>query len=101
MNLEKRYREIDVEAEVSNVLEKRIKTAFIYCLCELEECMGELWANEMEDESKVTKEQQKVYDKFMVWRKSIMDYGNLQIRIGKKEVKKIFMTLTEKPENEQ
>lgn len=84
------YRPVDIVKEMQEIVHKRVMTAFMFCVAQLEDDFGELWGevdNEDDfDESKVTKEQQKVYELFMKWRKKIMDEGHKQIRLGKAQV---------------
>jgi hypothetical protein len=80
---------IDVEKELSEIASKRIRTSFIYAVAELEEMFGDLWGEMKDENEELTPEEEKWYNKFMEWRKNILDNGNNQIRLVKSEIKRI------------
>ena len=74
--------------EVKKIADKRILTAFIYCLDQIEKDFGYLWGEEKED-NELTEEEKKMYEVFLTWRTKILDYGNIQRRLAKKEINKL------------
>jgi hypothetical protein len=85
----KKIKQIDIETELNEIVSKRIRTAFIFAIAELENDFGHLWGEEKE-ESLVTPEEELWYDRFCQWRKNILDNGNNQIRLSRSEIKRIF-----------
>lgn len=91
---------VDLSAEMQEILYKRVMTAFMFAVAELEKDFGELWGEHLMnddnfDESKLTPEQAKKYEMFLEWRKKIMDFGHKQIRLGKGHIVRQFSNLTE------
>lgn len=83
---------IQVDQEIERIVETRIRTAFIFCLAELEEKLGHTWGENEDDGKELTAEQSANLELFESWRKSIMDFGHKQIRIAKAEVRKTLYT---------
>lgn len=64
---------------------KRIRTAFIFCIAELEKDFGEVWDVNNDDEI----DSPEIYkEKFLSWRKKILDNGNNQLRRAVDEIKR-------------
>lgn len=75
----------DVIAEINR---KRINSSFIYPVAQLEEIFGYLWGEQKDENEPLTPEEQVMFDKFILWRKKVLDYGNQQIRIARNEIYK-------------
>lgn len=73
--------------DIKDEADKRIRTAFIYAIAEIEKEFGYLWGEEKE-EGTTSPEEDKFYEKFMNLRKRILDKGNLQIRLFNKILEK-------------
>ncbi len=89
-NVLRKERSIDVESEINKIIEKRIRTAFIYPIDQLEQIFGELWGEMKSENDPMTKDEEKYEEMFIKWRKAILDVGNLQIRIAKNEIRKVL-----------
>lgn len=72
---------MDTDKELMAILEKRMKTIMIGSLARFEENFDYLW----EEDGKLT---DKFYDLWQKTREEILDYGNNQIRIAKKDIEK-------------
>ena len=77
-----------IKDEAKKIADKRILTAFIYCLDQLEKDFGYLWGEEKED-NELTESEKEMYEKFLEWRTKILDFGNIQRRIAKKDIDKL------------
>lgn len=73
--------------DIKDEADKRIRTAFIYAIAEIEKEFGYLWGEEKE-EGATSPEEDIFYEKFMNLRKRILDKGNLQIRLFHKVLEK-------------
>jgi chloramphenicol O-acetyltransferase len=73
---------MDREKELMDILEKRMKTIMIGSLARFEENFDYLW----EEDSKF---QDKFYDLWQKTREEVLDYGNNQIRVAKKDMEKV------------
>lgn len=89
-NVFRRERDIDIESEINKIIEKRIRTAFIYPIDQLEQIFGELWGEMKSDNDEITSDEEKYEEMFIKWRKAILDVGNLQIRIAKQEIRRVL-----------
>lgn len=82
---------VDELAESKNVVAKRVRTAFIHALYQFEEIFGEFAALDKEDnDPSITEAHEKFYDLYMEFRKRLMDFGNHQIRLGSKDLERLF-----------
>lgn len=57
----------------------RIRTSFIFAIAEFERVFGYLWNHENED-AELSDEEYEWYEKYMKFRKAVLDNGNYQIR---------------------
>ncbi len=80
----------NIQADVTDISTKRIKTAFIYAVFALEEEIGHMWGENKDDATPLTPQEQEMFDKFMKWRKIVMDYGHMQMRLCSKEINKRY-----------
>ena len=67
--------------EIENLMEKRMKTIMIGSLARFEENFDYLW-----NESKNQSDKQYFLDLWQKTRQEILDYGNNQIRLAKKDL---------------
>lgn len=67
--------------------ETRIRSAFIFALEEIEEEFGDLWGIDKED-TDLTADEKIWLEKYLLVRKNILDYGNGQIRMLYKAIRK-------------
>lgn len=58
---------------------RRNRTSFIFAIAEFERIFGYLWRHDDEDDN-FTEEEQKFFDLYQEFRKSVLDMGNKQIR---------------------
>lgn len=60
-------------------IKTRIRTAFIFAIAEFEREFGYLWNHENENED-LSDEEYEWYEKYLKFRKAVLDNGNYQIR---------------------
>ncbi len=60
---------------------KKMQTCFIHAIDQAEQKFGQLWRDDIEDDSvPLTDEEKKFFELFMEFRKCVLDMGNQQIR---------------------
>ena len=89
-NILKFEKSVEILPELDKILEKRIRTAFIFPIDQIEQKFGELWGEFKEDNEELTDKEKEFEKIFLEWRKSVLDIGNLQIRIAKNELRKVY-----------
>lgn len=89
-NILRNEKTIDIIPELDKVIERRIRTAFIFPIDQIEQRFGELWGEFKEDHEELTEKEKEFEKIFLEWRKSVLDIGNLQIRIAKNELRKVY-----------
>lgn len=68
--------------------ETRIRSAFIFALEEIEEEFGDLWGIDKAENEVLTEDEKMWLEKYLLVRKNILDYGNGQIRMLYKAIRK-------------
>lgn len=76
-----RIRRVDLVEEIKALSATAIRTTFIHCLSKLEDDFGELWGEFKDENIPLTADEEKFLKLFEAWRKDILDFGNLQIRM--------------------
>lgn len=84
------YKTTDPRKELGKKVSQRIKSSFIYPIAQLEEIFGDLWGEFKDENEPLTPEEQKMFDLFVQWRKSVLDYGNREIRLAENDIYKIL-----------
>lgn len=82
------FKDVDLRKELSVKISKRVKSSFIYPIAQLEEIFGDLWGEFKDEKEPLTPEEQKMFDLFCRWRKSVLDYGNREIRLAENDIYK-------------
>lgn len=65
---------VSVDASVS-----ALRTLMIGAIDRMETKMGYLWGHNLPDDQETTEEEDEIYEQFMEWRESVLDFGNEQM----------------------
>lgn len=76
--------------QLKEVIDKRTRTTFIFCLDAFERYFGQLWGEFKNEEEALTPDEEKYYEEYLKMRKEILDMGNLQRRLANSEAEKII-----------
>ncbi len=66
--------------DIKELAKKRLQTAFIFAIAEVEDLFGHLWGDDIEDYNQLTTQQREWEKVFIFFRKRVLDNGNAQIR---------------------
>lgn len=82
------YKQIDLPETINKIISMRIRSSFIYPIAQLEEIFGDLWGEFKDEKEDLTPQEEQMLERFLKWRKSVLDYGNREIRLAENEVYK-------------
>lgn len=71
---------------INKILYTSCLSAFINAISSLEEEFGFLWGEDKDPDQPLTPEEEAMFQRFIKWRKRVLDFGHLQIREGQSRV---------------
>jgi hypothetical protein len=78
------------KTQLSSIIERKVKTTMIGAISQFEQFFGELWGYN-KHASERTREEQVMYDKWMIARTNILNNGNNQNRALQNELQQYFI----------